>query len=188
MTFTSKILWSALTTFFWYLSHGSDELPVFMQVADLVIDTELPLKRKISLKAINGILPKEIAIIGSETMEAMHMLDFIPESRPMSIGLSGKNPLWIIAWRCFYIRRGERISRRILAWFNDFECFSNSLQKSSIFDVKKIRLLEQRTELLTYNANRFLRGMVRAISGNLLKWITTIARFGDEPIIIDKKR
>jgi tRNA pseudouridine38-40 synthase len=86
-----------------------------------------------------------------------------------------KNPfLQGLSWHYFKVLKIENMNKAatLLLGEHDFECFSKVKTDVNHFlcDVKKAGWVEKGDRLIfTISANRFLRGMVRAIVGTLLE-------------------
>ncbi len=127
------------------------------------------------LKAINAILPKEIAIhsIRKVRSDANARFDAVKRSYFYRIIFS-KNPfLEGLAWHLFNQPDINRMNEaaKILLLHEDFECFSKIHTEVKHFRCKIYEAFwEQKEDQLLFHitANRFLRGMVRAIVGTLI--------------------
>lgn len=128
------------------------------------------------LKAINAILPKEIAILAIRKVipEAHARFNAIRRSYFYRITFS-KNPfLQDLSWQLFQQPDVNAMNEaaKILLEYEDFECFSKVNT-----EVKHFRCtiyaayweLKEEQLLFHITANRFLRGMVRSIVGTLLE-------------------
>jgi tRNA pseudouridine38-40 synthase len=128
------------------------------------------------LKAINAILPKEIAIhsIRRVKSDAHARFDAVKRSYFYRITFN-KNPfLEGLAWQLFHHPNVDRMNEaaQILLRHEDFECFSKVHTEVNHFRCKIYEARwEQKDDQLLFHitANRFLRGMVRAIVGTLLE-------------------
>lgn len=127
-------------------------------------------------KAVNAILPKEIAILGIRKVipEAHARFNAIKRSYFYRIVFS-KNPfLQDLSWQLFQQPDVNAMNEaaKILLEYEDFECFSKVHT-----EVKHFRCtiytayweLKEEQLLFHITANRFLRGMVRSIVGTLLE-------------------
>ncbi|WP_345795464.1 tRNA pseudouridine(38-40) synthase TruA [Algoriphagus sp. CAU 1675] len=127
-------------------------------------------------KSLNGILPKEIAIhnIRPVTHEAHARFDALERSYIYRI-IFRKNPfLDEFAWTCFFQPDVDKMNRaaEALMRHDDFECFSKVNTEVNHFrcQIKSAHWEQKDGELLFHiTANRFLRGMVRAIVGTLIE-------------------
>jgi tRNA pseudouridine38-40 synthase len=191
---------SALSTFFRVpiviQGSGRTDTGVHASMQICHFDTDLPFEKEKFLKAINGILPKEIAIHWIRQVKADAHARFHARSRSYVYRIVfRKNPFVDdIAWRCFYNPDVVEMNKaaEYLLEFNDFECFSKIRTEVKHFrcQIKSAYWEQKDGELLFHiTANRFLRGMVRAIVGTLIE-IGYHHRPASEmkQIIIDKKR
>jgi len=123
---------SALSTFFRVpiviQGSGRTDTGVHASMQICHFDTDLPFEKEKFLKAINGILPKEIAIHWIREVKADAHARFNARSRSYVYRIVfRKNPfLDDIAWRCFYNPDVVEMNKaaEYLLEFNDFECFS----------------------------------------------------------------
>ncbi|EAZ80271.1 tRNA pseudouridine(38-40) synthase TruA [Algoriphagus machipongonensis] len=128
------------------------------------------------LKAINGILPIDISImsIRQVTPNAHARFDAVSRSYVYRI-IFQKNPfLDGLAWHSYFIPDLEKmnLAAETLLKHDDFECFSKVHTEVKHFrcDIKSCSWEQKDGELLFHiTANRFLRGMVRAIVGTLME-------------------
>ncbi|MFN3761073.1 MAG: tRNA pseudouridine(38-40) synthase TruA [Algoriphagus aquaeductus] len=128
------------------------------------------------LKAVNAILPKEIAIhtIRKVQPDAHARFDALNRSYFYRIIFS-KNPfLEGMAWQLFHRPDVNRMNEaaQFLLQYEDFECFSKVHTEVNHFRCKIFEAYwEQKDNQLLFHitANRFLRGMVRAIVGTLIE-------------------
>ncbi len=124
---------------------------------------------------LNAFLPKDIAIrsIHQVRPEAHARYDAFERSYEYKITQT-KNPL-LVGYAYYYFRDLDvptmNKAAALLVGEHDFECFSKVKTDVNHFlcTIKKARW-NQSEELLVFNitANRFLRGMVRAVVGTLL--------------------
>jgi tRNA pseudouridine38-40 synthase len=191
---------SALSTYFRVpiaiLGSGRTDTGVHASMQICHFDTDLPFEKEKFLKAINGILPKEIAIHWIREVKADAHARFHAKSRSYVYRIVfRKNPFVDeLAWRCFYNPDVAEMNKaaEYLLEFDDFECFSKIRTAVKHFRCRiKSAYWEQKDGELLFHitANRFLRGMVRAIVGTLIE-IGYHHRPAEEmkQIIIDKKR
>ncbi|MDA0315580.1 MAG: tRNA pseudouridine(38-40) synthase TruA [Bacteroidetes bacterium] len=128
------------------------------------------------IKAVNAILPKEIAILGIRKVipEAHARFDAIKRSYFYRIVFS-KNPfLQDLSWQLFHQPDVKAMNEaaKILLEYEDFECFSKVHTEVKHFHCKIYTAyweLKEEQLLFHITANRFLRGMVRSIVGTLLE-------------------
>lgn len=191
---------SALSTYFRVpiaiLGSGRTDTGVHASMQICHFDTDLPLEKEKFLKAINGILPKEIAIHWIRQVKPDAHARFHAKSRSYVYRIVfRKNPFVDeLAWRCFYNPDVIEMNKaaEYLLEFDDFECFSKIRTAVKHFRCRiNSAYWEQKDGELLFHitANRFLRGMVRAIVGTLIE-IGYHHRPAEEmkQIIIDKKR
>ncbi|MBT0812242.1 tRNA pseudouridine(38-40) synthase TruA [Litoribacter ruber] len=128
------------------------------------------------LKRVNALLPSDIACYRLLPVknEAHTRFDALWRSYEYHVTLR-KNPFSEEqAWYCFYKLDVDKMNRaaELLLSHTDFECFSKVKTSVNNFrcEIKTARW-EQNSESLIFHitANRFLRGMVRAIVGTLVK-------------------
>jgi tRNA pseudouridine38-40 synthase len=145
-----------------------------MQVCHFDLAGEDPEEKFI--KGVNAILPKEISIHGIRTVkpDAHARFDAIDRSYFYRI-IFRKNPfLDDLAWWSFCQPDIEKMNEgaKILLKHEDFECFSKVHTEVNHFRCKIYSAhWEQKGDQLLFHitANRFLRGMVRAIVGTLME-------------------
>ena len=191
---------SALSTFFrvpiTILGSGRTDTGVHASMQVCHFDTDLPFEKEKFLKAINGILPKEIAIHSIRQVKADAHARFDAKWRSYVYRIVfQKNPfLDDLAWRCFYNPDVTEMNKaaEYLLQYNDFECFSkiHTAVKHFRCQIKSAYWEQKDGELLFHiTANRFLRGMVRTIVGTLIE-IGYHHRSTEEmkKIILDKNR
>jgi tRNA pseudouridine38-40 synthase len=128
------------------------------------------------LKAINGILPKEIAINKIKQVKANAHARFDATSRSYFYRIIfQKNPfVEEVAWLSYFTPDVKKmnLAAEALLIHDDFECFSKVHTEVKHFRCKISSAYweEKDGELLFHiTANRFLRGMVRAIVGTLME-------------------
>ncbi|MDN3668683.1 tRNA pseudouridine(38-40) synthase TruA [Echinicola jeungdonensis] len=134
------------------------------------------LDKGVFLKKVNAVLPKDIAIYDLLEVipEAHARFDAIWRSYEYHISLQ-KNPFEEeLSWLCFYQLDIERMNEaaQLLLLHKDFECFSKVQTEVNHFQCEiKRAIWEQKGHHLIFHitANRFLRGMVRAIVGTLVE-------------------
>ncbi|MEX1239585.1 MAG: tRNA pseudouridine(38-40) synthase TruA [Cyclobacteriaceae bacterium] len=125
---------------------------------------------------LNSFLPGDIAIksIRSVRSDASARYDAVERTYRYEI-TRVKNPfLQGLSWHYFKVLKIENMNKAaaLLLGEHDFECFSKVKTDVNHFlcDVKKAGWVEKGDRLIfTISANRFLRGMVRAIVGTLLE-------------------
>ncbi|WP_232825769.1 tRNA pseudouridine(38-40) synthase TruA [Algoriphagus litoralis] len=128
------------------------------------------------LKAINAILPKEISIHSIREVKPDANARFSARRRSYVYQLIfRKNPfLTDLAWHSFQFPDVEKMNEaaKALLRHEDFECFSKVHTEVNHFRCEIISAYwEQKEDRLLFHitANRFLRGMVRAIVGTLME-------------------
>jgi tRNA pseudouridine38-40 synthase len=128
------------------------------------------------LKRANSILPKDIAVydIRQVRLDAHARFDAQWRSYEYHITLQKQPFLVEQAWYCFYKVEMDRMNEAalLLLEHTDFECFSRVKTSVNNFNCKiKAAYWEQKDQHLIFHitANRFLRGMVRAIVGTLVQ-------------------
>lgn len=145
-----------------------------MQICHFDWDREIDKNR--FLRAINGILPKEVAIDGIRQVKANAHARFDAYSRSYFYRvIFQKNPfLEELAWLSYFTPDVKRmnLAAEALLIHDDFECFSKVHTEVNHFRCKifSAHWEQKEGELLFHiTANRFLRGMVRAIVGTLME-------------------
>jgi tRNA pseudouridine38-40 synthase len=148
------------------------------------------------VNALNGILPKDIAINQiTEVSDEFHSRFDATFRRYLYRISKQKTPFWQ-EFSCFYRvplnmeqmnRAGEILKNHI-----DFQCFSKVHTEVMTFNCKiELAYWEQQDQFLLFHikADRFLRGMVRAIVGTMLEVGTgKLSLSGFEDIILSKSR
>jgi tRNA pseudouridine38-40 synthase len=136
------------------------------------------------IKAINAILPKDIAIYAVRKVKPEANARFAATKRSYFYRITfSKNPfLQDFAWQLFQQPDVTAMNEaaQILLGYEDFECFSKVHTAVSHFRCKIFEAYwEPNGEELLFHitANRFLRGMVRSIVGTLLE-----VGFGHRPV------
>lgn len=171
---------SALSTYFrkpiYITGSGRTDTGVHasMQVCHFDLTDEVPGEN--FLKAVNSILPKEISIHILRPVKADAHARFSARKRSYIYQIIfRKNPfLTDLAWQNFTNPDVEKMNEAAKALFrhSDFECFSKVNTEVNHFRCEIISAhWEQKDDRLLFHitANRFLRGMVRAIVGTLLE-------------------
>ncbi len=138
-------------------------------------ESDLPLKEDFE-KKLNGILPKDIAVYSLRKVhkEAHARFDAIWRSYVYRINLR-KDPFeQDTAWIMYTTPNISLMNQAaaLLLSHEDFQCFSKIRTDVNNFNCKiKAANWEQNGPLLLFHitANRFLRGMVRAIVGTLVE-------------------
>jgi tRNA pseudouridine38-40 synthase len=124
---------------------------------------------------INSLLPKDISIYSFRNVKPEASARYSATARTYQYRITRvKNPfLEGLAWHYFKLADIKTMNKAaaLLLGEQDFECFSKVKTEVNHFwcDVKKASWEEKEYEMeFTITANRFLRGMVRAIVGTLL--------------------
>jgi tRNA pseudouridine38-40 synthase len=165
-----------------------------MQVCHFDLADQIPGEN--FLKAINAILPKEIAIhaVRKVRPNANARFDAVRRSYFYRI-IFYKNPFFEgLAWHLFHRPDIQKMNEaaKILLLHEDFECFSKVHTEVNHFRCTIFEAFwEQKDDQLLFHitANRFLRGMVRAIVGTLLEIGFGFKEILDmEKIILSKDR
>lgn len=139
-------------------------------------DTDVSFEKEKFLKAINGILPNEIAIHSIRQVQLRAHARFDAKKRSYVYRIIFRKSPFLddLAWRCYYnpdVVRMNLAAEELLK-HEDFECFSKVRTAVKHFrcQIKSAYWEQKDGELLFHiTANRFLRGMVRAIVGTLLE-------------------
>lgn len=147
------------------------------------------------LKKINAVLPSDIGVFQVFEVSSDASARFAAEWRSYEyvIGLR-KDPFEDgLAWRCYYDLDVAHMNRAaaLLLNFDDFESFSRIKTEAKHFRCKiKEAYWEQKDQHLIFHitANRFLRGMVRAIVGTLIAVGRDQISLGEFEDIIKAKR
>ncbi|TDK49961.1 tRNA pseudouridine(38-40) synthase TruA [Algoriphagus formosus] len=170
---------SALSTFFQkpttIMGSGRTDTGVHASHQVCHFDCDVAFEPERLLKALNGILPKEIAIkrIREVEKDANARFDAIERSYFYRI-IFQKSPFQDeLAWTLFANPDLEKMNlgANFLLGEQDFEAFSKVHTEVNHFrcQIKKAYWEQKDGELLFHiTANRFLRGMVRAIVGTLV--------------------
>ena len=138
-------------------------------------DLDQPFEAAGLILRLNSFLPRDIAIrsIKQVKPDASARFDAIDRTYRYQI-TRVKNPFLLgLSWHYFKPLKIENMNKAaaLLVGEHDFECFSKVKTDVNHFlcDVKKAQWVEKGDELFfTISANRFLRGMVRAVVGTLL--------------------
>lgn len=148
------------------------------------------------IKKLNGVFPKDLAAFALREVQLGAHARFSAKWRSYEYKISLlKNPFEEdLSWFCYYGLDIDRMNEaaQLLLHYEDFECFSKVKTEVNHFECKiKEAYWEQNGQHLIFHitANRFLRGMVRAIVGTLvLVGRGKIDREGFKEIILSKKR
>lgn len=175
-----ECLESALSTYFRneisIMGSGRTDTGVHASMQVCHFDWEQEIDSYRFLKAINGILPKEIAIHNiREVKKDAHARFDADERSYLYRIIFRKNPfLEDLAWLSYFQPDVSKMNQAIEALLvqEDFECFSKVNTEVNHFRCKIFSAhWEQIDNELVFHitANRFLRGMVRAIVGTLME-------------------
>lgn len=144
-----------------------------MQVCHFDADQEID--RAKFLRGINGILPDDISVNSIREVKADAHARFSAKSRSYVYRLLLQKSPFIedYVWRHYFNPDMDRmnVAAKILLEHNDFECFSkvHTAVKHFRCEIKSAHWEKKDGELQFHiTANRFLRGMVRAIVGTLV--------------------
>ncbi len=148
------------------------------------------------LKGMNSILPKEIALHSiTEVKSTAHARFHAVRRSYVYRIIFQKSPfLDQLAWHCFYKLDLERmnLAAEALLRHEDFECFSKIHTDVPHFRCQIMSAYwEQKDGELLFHitANRFLRGMVRAIVGTLVEVGTGLREVEDmDALIVSRSR
>lgn len=138
-------------------------------------ETAQEIDREKFIRAINGILPRDIAINSIREVKADAHARFSAKKRSYIYRLILQKSPFIedFVWRHYFNPDIDRMNEgaKILLEYNDFESFSkvNTAVKHFRCEIKSAHWEQKDGELQFHiTANRFLRGMVRAIVGTLV--------------------
>ncbi|WP_048644330.1 tRNA pseudouridine(38-40) synthase TruA [Cyclobacterium amurskyense] len=139
-------------------------------------DYELELTREYFIKRINGLLPPDIAVFDIFPVNKKAHARFDATFRRYEYHITFRKDPFIMgkAWHCYYDLDLEAMASAasLLLGRQDFECFSRRKTNVKTFECEiNNAYWEQTSNGLVFHiqANRFLRGMVRAIVGTLVK-------------------
>jgi tRNA pseudouridine38-40 synthase len=157
-------------------------------------DIEKDFQIEVLLQKINSFLPKDIAIHSIRPVKPAASARYDAFERSYRYEITRvKNPfLEGLAWHYFKDADVQTMNRAaaLLVGEHDFECFSKVKTDVNHFlcDIKKAEWREDHQRLVfVITANRFLRGMVRAIVGTLLDVGTGKISLKDFQAIIQSK-
>ncbi|WP_435355441.1 tRNA pseudouridine(38-40) synthase TruA [Emticicia sp. SJ17W-69] len=167
----------------------------FQQYAHIDIEEEIPNVDKFA-HSMNGILPKAIAIKRIlQVADDFHSRFDATHRRYLYRIVQDKNPFW--NEMAYFIRTNLDIdlmnqAGEILLKHIDFQCFSKVKTDVATFDCKiEYAYWERQEKFLLFHikADRFLRGMVRAIVGTMIEVGAGRMQLSDfEQIILSKNR
>lgn len=158
------------------MGSGRTDTGVHAKQQFLHFDFSEELKKQDFLKRLNSILPKDIAAYDLREVvpDAHSRFDALERSYQYYISLR-KNPFQEgLSWRIFKILDVKKMNEAcvLLQKNRDFKCFSKVKTQVVNFDceIKKAHWEQKDRQLIFHiTANRFLRGMVRAIVGTLVQ-------------------
>lgn len=174
-----EVLEKGLSTYFRdpiaVMGSGRTDTGVHASMQVCHFDTGHAIDRDKFLRAINGILPKDISVNTIREVKADAHARFSAISRSYTYRMVlQKSPfLEDYVWRNYFNPDIDRMNKaaKILLEHSDFECFSKVHTEVKHFRCQiKSAHWEQKDGELQFHitANRFLRGMVRAIVGTLV--------------------
>lgn len=139
-------------------------------------DLDIELSKTDFLKRINGLLPNDIAIFDLLPVQEKAHARFDAVWRSYSYHICFRKDPFLLgrAWHCYYDLdfKSMQEATEVLLRYNDFQCFSKVKTGVSNFNCEIISAGWEQSEhglVFHIQANRFLRGMVRAIVGTLTK-------------------
>lgn len=139
------------------------------------VDLNEDVKAAPFIQNLNALLPRDIAILSAKIIHPEASARYHASQRSYQYMITRKkDPLLVgLAWYCFKKLDIPTMNKAasLLTGMQDFECFSKVKTDVNHFvcDVKKAKW-SAKGDLLLFDiaANRFLRGMVRAIVGTLV--------------------
>lgn len=167
----------------------------FQQFAHFDSMKEIPNVDKFT-HSMNGFLPREIAIKRiSLVKDDFHSRFDATHRRYLYRIIQAKNPFWYEM--AYFLKANLDLdlmnkAGEILTQYIDFQCFSKVKTDVNTFDCKiEFAYWERQEQFLLFHikADRFLRGMVRAIVGTMLEVGTGKMQLTDfEQVILSKSR
>ncbi len=165
------------------------------QFAHFDVDFPMPDRQRIC-HALNAILPLGVAILGIFCVEDDFHTRFHATHRRYLYRINQtKNPFFIDLSYYFKLPldlEKMNVACEILKKHTDFQCFSRVKTDVATFNCKiDLAFWEKKDEFLLFHikADRFLRGMVRAIVGTMIEVGTNkISLEGFEEILLSKNR
>ena len=158
------------------MGSGRTDTGVHARQQFLHFDSPAVIEKKDFLKRLNSVLPKEIAVYDLREVAPDAHARFSAVSRSYLYYISlRKNPFEEgLSWQYFSPLDMERMNEAsiTLMEYRDFECFSKVKTEVKNFECEiKHAFWEQKERHLIFHitANRFLRGMVRAIVGTMVQ-------------------
>ena len=175
-TIVEAALSKLLRTPVYIVGSGRTDTGVHCQQQFFHTDIEKELDPKNLVLRINSLLPKDISIYSFREIKPNASARYDAFERTYQYRITRvKNPfLDGLAWHYFKPADIKTMNKAaaLLLGEHDFQCFSKVKTEVNHFrcDVKKASWEESEYEMeFTITANRFLRGMVRAIVGTLLE-------------------
>ncbi len=175
-----ECLESALSTYFrkpvTVVGSGRTDTEVHASMQVCHFETETSIDQERFMKAINGILSKDISIHSIRAVKPDAHARFSARQRSYVYRMIfRRNPfLEDLAWHSYFRPDLDRmnLAAQELLKHEDFECFSkvHTAVKHFRCQIKSAHWEQKEDQLLFHiTANRFLRGMVRAIVGTLVE-------------------
>nr|WP_308428807.1 tRNA pseudouridine(38-40) synthase TruA [Echinicola pacifica] len=147
------------------------------------------------LKKVNAVLPKDISVYSLREVLPHAHARFNAQWRSYEYYITlRKDPFEEeFSWHCYYQLDLTKMNEaaQLLIVHRDFECFSRVKTKVNHFECEiKTAFWEQKDRHLIFHitANRFLRGMVRAIVGTLVEVGTGKIDLADFQAILDSQQ
>ncbi len=164
----------------------------YQQFAHFELDIEL--SKMDFLKRINGVLPRDIAIFDLLPVQEKAHARFDAQWRSYTYHIAFRKDPFLLdrAWHCYYDLELNSMQEatKVLLQYNDFQCFSRIKTNVKNFNCEIINASWEQTGhglVFHIQANRFLRGMVRAIVGTLVKIGRNQLAVSDLSEIIERK-
>lgn len=168
----SKILRHPIET----MGSGRTDTGVHASQQFLHFDTPAEIIKTDFLKRANAVLPKDIAIYDINPVKDTAHARFEAQWRSYEYHITLRKQPFLEeqAWYCLYRVDVDKMNEAaaLLLDHTNFECFSRVKTSVNNFNCKiKTAFWEQKSHHLIFHitANRFLRGMVRAIVGTLVQ-------------------
>ena len=174
-TIVEGALSKLLRTPIYIVGSGRTDTGVHCEQQFFHADIEKEFDQKNFVLRINSLLPKDISIYSFRTIKPKASARYDAFERTYQYRITRvKNPfLDGLAWHYFKPADIKTMNKAaaLLLGEHDFQCFSKVKTEVNHFrcDIKKASWEENEYEMeFTITANRFLRGMVRAVVGTLL--------------------
>ena len=174
-TIVENVLAKMLRTSVKIIGSGRTDTGVHCEQQFFHTDLEGAFDRPLLIQRLNSFLPRDIAIRSIRPVRADASARYDAVGRTYRYEITRvKDPfLQGLSWYYFKVLEIENMNRAaaLLVGEHDFECFSKVKTDVNHFicDVKKAVWVEKGDRLIfRISANRFLRGMVRAVVGTLL--------------------